>query len=282
MSSVRAGGSAATASSHPLALLVPAGAIALGEAARARTPSRRTRAREPRSTPSRFLEYARDAAARVGAELLRGPRPGDDRRDRATALGEHARLLDVHADADHNRSVFTLVGDEDELVDALVAGVACARERIDLRRARGRASADRRRRRRPDRPDRRPSDMPRAQAAAQALAARIGASSGCRSSSTASCARPRAGVLPARRPGRAPAADRRGRADAGLRAARLDPAAGAVLVGARRPLIAFNVNLRGELEAAREIAARRPRDAAAASRACARSGSTCRAPGSSR
>jgi glutamate formiminotransferase len=34
-----------------------------------------------------------------------------------------------------------------------------------------------------------------------------------------------------------------------------------VLVGARRPLIAFNVNLRGSLEAAREVAARvRERD----------------------
>ena len=49
------------------------------------------------------------------------------------ALGRHARLLDVHADADHNRSVFTLVGDGDELVDALVAGIEVARERIDLR-----------------------------------------------------------------------------------------------------------------------------------------------------
>ena len=36
---------------------------------------------------------------------------------------------------------------------------------------------------------------------------------------------------------------------------RLDPSAGGVIVGARRPLIAFNVNLRGSLEAAREIAA---------------------------
>ena len=35
----------------------------------------------------------------------------------------------------------------------------------------------------------------------------------------------------------------------------LDDRAGGVLVGARRPLIAFNVNLRGPLEAAREIAA---------------------------
>src|SRR5213078_642555 len=45
----------------------------------------------------------------------------------------HARLLDVHADADHNRSVFTLVGSGEELVEALLAGIACARERIDLR-----------------------------------------------------------------------------------------------------------------------------------------------------
>ena len=36
---------------------------------------------------------------------------------------------------------------------------------------------------------------------------------------------------------------------------RLEPAAGGVIVGARRPLIAFNVNLRGDVEAAREIAA---------------------------
>ena len=51
-----------------------------------------------------------------------------------TALSAHADLLDVHADVDHNRSVFTLVGDEEELVAALVAGIACARDRIDLRR----------------------------------------------------------------------------------------------------------------------------------------------------
>ena len=33
------------------------------------------------------------------------------------------------------------------------------------------------------------------------------------------------------------------------------PAVGGVIVGARRPLIAFNVNLRGELEAAKAVAA---------------------------
>ena len=58
-------------------------------------------------------------------------------RDRATidaiggALAAHARLLDVHSDEDHNRSVYTLVGSEEELVAALLAGIACARERID-------------------------------------------------------------------------------------------------------------------------------------------------------
>ena len=36
---------------------------------------------------------------------------------------------------------------------------------------------------------------------------------------------------------------------------RLDRGAGGVIVGARRPLIAFNVNLRGSLEAARAVAA---------------------------
>jgi glutamate formiminotransferase len=62
-----------------------------------------------------------------------------DGRNRATidaigeALDQHARLLDVHADEDHNRSVFTLVGAEPELTAALLAGVAVARDRIDLR-----------------------------------------------------------------------------------------------------------------------------------------------------
>ena len=53
------------------------------------------------------------------------------------ALADHADVLDVHADADHNRSVFTLVGSERGLGDALLAGIACAKERIDLRRHEG-------------------------------------------------------------------------------------------------------------------------------------------------
>ena len=37
----------------------------------------------------------------------------------AAAFGERARLLDVHTDPDHNRSVFTLVASDGELVALL-------------------------------------------------------------------------------------------------------------------------------------------------------------------
>jgi len=49
------------------------------------------------------------------------------------AFASGARLLDVHADADHHRSVFTLVGDDEALVRSLVSGAARAVELIDLR-----------------------------------------------------------------------------------------------------------------------------------------------------
>jgi glutamate formiminotransferase/glutamate formiminotransferase/formiminotetrahydrofolate cyclodeaminase len=181
-------------------------------------------------------------------------------RDRVTldalagALSARARLLDVHADADHNRSVFTLVADEEDLVEALVAAIACARERIDLRRHEGAhprvGAADVV----PVVPVR-PADMERAKRAALALAERVGGEL----------------ELPVfvygeLAPGRGPAFFRaegleglRRRVESGELApefgpARIEERSGAVLVGARRPLIAFNVNLRGELESAREIA----------------------------
>jgi glutamate formiminotransferase len=47
--------------------------------------------------------------------------------------GSGASLLDVHSDADHNRTVFTLVGEPQELADALVAGAREAVSRIDMR-----------------------------------------------------------------------------------------------------------------------------------------------------
>jgi glutamate formiminotransferase len=169
------------------------------------------------------------------------------------ALSKRARLLDVHADGDHNRSVFTVVGEDAGLVEALVAGVACARERIDLRRHEGAhpriGAADVV----PLVPIA-PGDMTRAQAASHEVGGRVG-----------ELGLP---VFLYGGPGRGPAFFRRGgpeelqrRLDAGELApdfgpSRLDPAAGAVLVGARHPLIAFNVNLRSDdPEVAREIAA---------------------------
>jgi glutamate formiminotransferase len=182
-------------------------------------------------------------------------------RDRATldalagALSARARLLDVHADADHNRSVFTLVADEHALVEALVAAIACARERIDLRRHEGAhprvGAADVV----PVVPVR-PGDMERAKRAALALAERVGGELDLP-----------VFVYGELAPGRGPAFFRaegleglRRRVESGELApefgpARIEERSGAVLVGARRPLIAFNVNLRGDLEAAREIAA---------------------------
>ena len=180
-----------------------------------------------------------------------------DGRDQATidaigdALAAHARLLDVHSDADHNRSVYTLVGSEGELGDALVAGVQAAVERIDLRAHDGAhpciGAADVV----PIVPLR-PADLERARSAAAAIGTRIGALG--------------LPVFLYAPPERGPAFYRRG-GTAGLQAridsgelrpdhgpSRLHQTAGAVLVGARRPLIAFNVNLRGELDVARAVA----------------------------
>ena len=172
-----------------------------------------------------------------------------------TALSTPARLLDLHVDEDHNRSVFTLVGDEDELAETLVAGVACARDRIDLRRHEGAhprvGAADVV----PIVPIK-PEDMGRAKQAALTLAERIG--------DELSLPVFLYGELA---PGRGPAFFRTGgleglrqRVDAGelppdFGPSSIDERAGAVLVGARGPLIAFNVNLRGELSAAQAIAA---------------------------
>jgi glutamate formiminotransferase len=48
-----------------------------------------------------------------------------------TACGM-TRLLDVHSDVDHHRSVFTLAGDSRPLSEALLAGARVAVERIDV------------------------------------------------------------------------------------------------------------------------------------------------------
>lgn len=48
-------------------------------------------------------------------------------------LGGEARVLNVHFDEQHNRSVFTLAAEQDELAKAMLAGARHARELIDLR-----------------------------------------------------------------------------------------------------------------------------------------------------
>jgi glutamate formiminotransferase len=170
-------------------------------------------------------------------------------------LATSAEVLDVHADADHNRSVFTLVGDETGLVEALVRGIACARERIDLRHHEGAHPRIGATDVVPVVPIR-PEDRGRAQAAAREVAARVGDELALPVFLYADLA-----------PGRGPAFFRRGgpeelqrRIDAGelipdFGPSRLDAAAGGVIVGARRPLIAFNVNLASnDVEIARAIA----------------------------
>ena len=182
-------------------------------------------------------------------------------RDRLTivaigdALAEFARVLDVHSDPDHNRSVYTIVGNEQELGAALLGAIETARELIDLRRQEGAhpriGAADIV----PIVPLRK-EDAERARAVALKLARRLGEEL----------------TLPVflygeLAPGLGPAFFRRGgpselqrRLDAGEVAPdfgppRLDERAGGVLVAARPPLIAFNVNLAGDnLEAAREVA----------------------------
>jgi glutamate formiminotransferase len=172
------------------------------------------------------------------------------------ALSQGADLLDVHVDPDHNRSVFTLVGDDTTLVEALLRGVDVARQRIDLSRHEGahpRIGAA----------DvvpivaLNPTDRERAEDCALRVAERIGAELGLPVFLYGDSA-----------PGKGPAFFRRGgptelqrRIDAGELApdfgpGRLDERAGGVIVGARRPLIAFNVNLStDDVEIARAIAA---------------------------
>ena len=56
---------------------------------------------------------------------------------RAIGVAFDARLLDVHSDPDHNRSVFTLAGEPGALAGAVVAGAREAISRIDLGRHEG-------------------------------------------------------------------------------------------------------------------------------------------------
>jgi len=174
----------------------------------------------------------------------------------AHALGVRGRVLDIHSDADHHRSVFTVVADADDLVDTLLHGIARAAELIDLRHHDGihpRIGAA----------DVVPivpiggAPMELAQDVALTLGRRVGVELG----------------LPVflygeSGGGKRPAFFRKGgpvelqrRIDAGevrpsFGPARLDARAGGVLIGARPLLIAFNIDLAtGSLEDANAIAA---------------------------
>jgi glutamate formiminotransferase len=173
-----------------------------------------------------------------------------------TAFAGPARLLDVHVDADHHRSVFTLIGSREELVTTLVRGIACAVERIDLRRHVGVhpriGVADVV----PIVPLERDAEVA-ARETALALADRL--------AEELELPVFFYGLLTER--ALEPAFYRRGgieelqrRLDAGELSPdrgpeRLHPTAGAVILGVRRPLIAFNVNLAtDDVGVAREIA----------------------------
>ena len=174
----------------------------------------------------------------------------------ADAFATRATLLDVHSDADHNRSVFTLAGDDEAIVESLLAGIAATVALVDLNEHRGvhpRIGVADVVPLVPLAPD----DMPRAIAVARTVARRVGLELG----------------LPVFRyaelgAGRRPAFFRRGGLDELCRRIeagelvpddgprRVDPRAGAVLVGARPFLVAYNVDLAtDDLGVARDIAA---------------------------
>jgi glutamate formiminotransferase / 5-formyltetrahydrofolate cyclo-ligase len=110
--------------------------------------SRRSALLGPQAAPTGGAPIARTRTAAL-ASLVRMERPVllavpnvAEGRDRATiaalagafggGTGSGVRLLDVHSDADHNRSVFTLAGPPLELADALLAGASTALERVEV------------------------------------------------------------------------------------------------------------------------------------------------------
>jgi glutamate formiminotransferase / 5-formyltetrahydrofolate cyclo-ligase len=186
-----------------------------------------------------------------------------------------ARLLDIHSDGDHHRSVFTLAGRPGELADALLAGARVAIGRIDVVN-RG-SGADRARR--GQHPHVGALDVapivyldPQARGAACAealvVADRIGGELGVPvflyGELTGSEGRPARTRSELRRGG-VELLDRRMNAPFGSELAlapdfgpgRMHPTAGATLVAAREPLVAFNLELAppASIEDARRIAA---------------------------
>ena len=167
------------------------------------------------------------------------------------------RLLDLHTDAVHNRSVLTLTGEPDDLVEGCVSLAEACRERIDLTEQSGvhpRLGAL----------DVCPfvphnDTMEPAVSAATAAGAGIGERLGIPVYLYGTAAtREEARDLPELRRGGLESLQQRALSDLPPDAgpARFDPRCGVVCVGARGPLIAFNVWIESEVATARSIAAR--------------------------
>jgi glutamate formiminotransferase len=170
------------------------------------------------------------------------------------------RLLDTHSDPDHHRTVFTLCGQPGELAGAVLAGARAAVERIDVMGARSGDGADRGEHPHVGALDVAPivyldsADRGAACAEALVLADRISeelevpvflygelTAAGHDSARTRAELR-RGGVLGmAERMAAAEGSDGGERPDFGP--PRMHPTAGAALVAAREPLVAFNVQL---------------------------------------
>jgi len=169
------------------------------------------------------------------------------------------RLLDIHADSDHNRSVLTFVGERDDVVSGVLALIEAALERIDISQHHG--------------------EHPRigavdvvpfvplsgstmqdcidvAREAGEAIGTRFGIPVFLYE---AAATHPeRRNLADLRRGGPAGIAERMhtdaGKPDFGP--ARLHPSAGAMAVGARPFLVAYNVNLASDdIDGAKAIAA---------------------------
>jgi len=179
--------------------------------------------------------------------------------DAIAAAFAAAQLLDVHSDPDHGRSVFTLAARQGDLADALVAGAREAAARIDLRTHAGAhphvGAID-------VAPVVYLEEANRGAAMAEALtaAALIGAEIGLPvflygDLATSDDRRERAAL---REGGLENLAQRvaAGELEPDYGPFAVDPRSGAVLVTARPPLVAFNVDLASDdVELARRIAA---------------------------